>query len=411
VQKLLKNLYWYWLTRNKYTIILLELITMYAKDLFKLNRQSKRLNEGLEKTFGKKINLENFDLDKLQDARNKIRTQLSQIRDTAGFNENLENDAYHQAQFMLDAINAEIAEREEFIIDSSENITGEEMKVQEGSAHGYNVVKWYNKHGDQIKLTKWLRKEAGLPKDAPVYFDDADLVWEDETIVRDALVDPKLKFNDLLDAVIKASGTKAPAYARQQGVYRRPGVPPMQEFPGTWKGESVEPGEDMRNLREGEIQQASAIVTAKTMVDRVGRWIEELSGMENDTLLQLGDSIRDEMGQEQAKAFISSVAPAIQQALENLKTTRETLASGVRVLTGEEQGAEMLGAEAGAPAGDEGGDMGADMQEPAPEMGAEEPAGDEFGAADAAAGGAEAAGREKRESIDFQNRLMKVLAG
>ena len=37
--------------------------------------------------------------------------------------------------------------------------------------------------------------------------------------------------------------------------------------------------------------------------------------------------------------------------------------------------------------------------------------GDEFAAADAAAGGAEAAGREQRESIQFQNRLLKVLAG
>jgi hypothetical protein len=106
--------------------------------------------------------------------------------------------------------------------------------------------------------------------------------------------------------------------------------------------ESIQ-GESMSNLREGEVQQASAIVTAKTMVDRVSRWIEELSGMENDTLLQLGDSIRDEMSAEQAKTFISSVAPAIQQALENLKTTRETLSTGVRLLTGEEQGAEMLG--------------------------------------------------------------------
>ena len=75
-----------------------------------------------------------------------------------------------------------------------------------------------------------------------------------------------------------------------------------------------------RKLTEGEIQQAQSIVTAKTMVDRVGRWIEELSGMENDTLLQLGDQIRDEMSAEQAKSFISQCAPAIQQALQNLKT-------------------------------------------------------------------------------------------
>jgi hypothetical protein len=175
-----------------------------------------------------------------------------------------------------------------------------------------------------------------------------------------------------------------------------------------WKrNESINTGEDMRNLREGEIQQASAIVTAKTRVDRVGRWIEELSGMENDTLLQLGDSIRDEMGQEQAKAFIEAVAPAIQQALENLKTTRDTLSTGVRSLASGEQPDEMLGAE--PEMGDEGG---MDMAEPdmmnEPEMDTEE---DPFAAAEPGAGGMETTGREQRESIDRQSRLMKILAG
>jgi hypothetical protein len=167
------------------------------------------------------------------------------------------------------------------------------------------------------------------------------------------------------------------------------------------KNESINTGDDMRNLREGEIQQASAIVTAKTMVDRVGRWIEELSGMENDTLLQLGDSIRDEMGQEQAKGFIEAVAPAIQSALENLKTTREALATGVRTLTGEEQPVNMLG-----------GDPAADMSAEPDAMNADaELGGDEFAAAEPAAGGAEEAGREMRESINHQNRLMRALAG
>ena len=162
----------------------------------------------------------------------------------------------------------------------------------------------------------------------------------------------------------------------------------------------------MSNLREGEVQQASAIVTAKTMVDRVSRWIEELSGMENDTLLQLGDSIRDEMSQEQAKTFISSVAPAIQQALENLKTTRETLATGVRMLTGEEQGAEMLG---GEPAGMGGDEMGP-VEPDAMNAGGEELGGDEFAAAEPAAGMGDA-GREQRESIDRSSNLLRVLAG
>ena len=163
----------------------------------------------------------------------------------------------------------------------------------------------------------------------------------------------------------------------------------------------------MRNLREGEVQQASAIVTAKTMVDRVSRWIEELSGMENDTLLQLGDSIRDEMSADQAKNFISSVAPAIQQALENLKTTRETLSTGVRMLTGEEQGAEMLGGDPAAMGGDEMGPAEPDAMNMDGDMGGE----DEFAAAEPAAGGLGDAGREQRESINRSSSLLKVLAG
>jgi hypothetical protein len=155
------------------------------------------------------------------------------------------------------------------------------------------------------------------------------------------------------------------------------------------------------------VQQASAIVTAKTMVDRVSRWIEELSGMENDTLLQLGDSIRDEMGQEQAKAFLSAVAPAIQQALENLKTTRDTLSGSVRSLASGEQPADMLGGEPGeeemTPASPD------EMNMPAEEPAAPE-GGDEFAAAEPAAGVGDQ-GREQRESINYQNRLLKVLAG
>jgi hypothetical protein len=133
--------------------------------------------------------------------------------------------------------------------------------------------------------------------------------------------------------------------------------------------------------------------------------------MENDTLLQLGDSIRDEMGQEQAKAFISSVAPAIQQALENLKSTRETMATGVRQLTGEEQGAEMLGGEPAGMGGDEMGAAEPDAMNAGDAMGGDDMGGDEFAAAEPAAGGLGDAGREQRESINRSSSLLKVLAG
>ncbi len=321
---------------------------MKTTDLFKINRSSRRLKESFEKTFGKKLNLESMDLAKLEDARNKLRTQLSQIRSESNFNENLENDAYHQAQFILDAINSEIAEREEIIADAGQAEMSEEDDSQDPNlSKAYRMGNAAYKAGnkDALKTIPQQYKEMWVKG------------WED--------------------------GER-------------------------FANESINKGNEMNKLRESEINQASTIVTAKTMVDRVGRWIEELSGMENDTLLQLGDSIRDEIGQAEAKQFITTVAPAIQQALENLKSTRETLTNAVHGLAGDEM--DMLGAEPEA-------DL--DMEEPSepdamnsePDLELDEPAADEFAAADAAAGGAEAAGRAKRESIEFENRLMKVLAG
>ena len=84
-------------------------------------------------------------------------------------------------------------------------------EVNEGSVHGFNVSRYYAKHQDQIKITNWLRKEVGLPKDAPVYFDDVDLVYGEKTIVHDALIDPKYKMVDLVNALAKATGNKTQA--------------------------------------------------------------------------------------------------------------------------------------------------------------------------------------------------------
>lgn len=338
---------------------------MRTTDLFKNNRSSKKINESIEKLFGQRLNLESFDLPRLEDARNKLRTQISQVRSESGFNENLENEAFTKAQFMLDAINAEIAERQEFIADPSlAEVIDDEDDSEDDSDFGG--------HEESIEV-----------EDAPPSAKAERMVKHiKQGYAKDGKVSDK---------------EKSIAYATAWKQHNKE------------KNESVESGDNMTKLHEGEIQQAQSIVTAKTMVDRVGRWIEELSGMENDTLLQLGDQIRDEMGQDQAKSFISAVAPAIQQALENLKQTRETLATGMRTLTGEEQGAEMLGAE---PPADLGGDEFAGPAEPdamnADELGGEE---DAFAAAEPAAGGLEGAGREQRESINRSNDLLRVLAG
>ena len=72
---------------------------------------AKSLNESLAKRFGSRIKLENFTLEQLQDARNKIRTKLSQIEMSESFNTVVESDDYQKSKLFLDVLNAEISER------------------------------------------------------------------------------------------------------------------------------------------------------------------------------------------------------------------------------------------------------------------------------------------------------------
>jgi hypothetical protein len=430
---------------------------MRTTDLFKSNRAADKINESIEKIFGKRLNLESFDLAQLEDARNKLRTQIHTARSESGFNENLDNDAFTQAQWMLDAINSEIAERQEFISDPGVAaldeapadvyemdymFTGDDGETGDGtityevvdgeidptSLKGYCEGDGNNKLNDEwctemVQPGGYEHEEALAAVQEDYAEQSGNQEPDDNTDDGDALASAGHGSDEDYGSFPESAPPTAKGERMVKHIkkgYANDGKITDKErsiaYATAWKqhnkdkNESVDnPGEDMTKLQEGEVQQATAVVTAKTMVDRVGRWIEELSGMENDQLIQLGDSIRDEMGQEQAKAYIRAVAPAVQQALENLKSTRETLATGVRMLTGEEQGAELLGSEPAPEAGsidDLAGPAEPDALNAEPEM-----ADDEFAAADAAVGGAETAGREKRESINYQNSLLKVLAG
>jgi hypothetical protein len=107
------------------------------------------------------------------------------------------------------------------------------------------------------------------------------------------------------------------------------------------------------------------------------------------------------------------VTPALEAAMQYLQGTRATIEQGVGLLTGETAAPTTIGAEP-VDAGEFGNDIEADA--PAMDEPVEEPT-DDFAAADAAAGGPEVAGRERRESITFRkpsitegNKLMYKLA-
>src|SRR6056300_129779 len=102
---------------------------MKTTDIFK-RTDSKKINETVEKVFGTKLNLESYNTDDLEDMRNKLRTQIFNFKQSATFNETVENETYTKAQWMLDAVNAELAVREEADPGIKEEPQGEEMEPQ-----------------------------------------------------------------------------------------------------------------------------------------------------------------------------------------------------------------------------------------------------------------------------------------
>jgi hypothetical protein len=159
--------------------------------------------------------------------------------------------------------------------------------------------------------------------------------------------------------------------------------------------------EAIEQVNEGEEDKAELVMAAKDMVDRVTGWMEDTAEMQTESMLELADAIRDEMGSEQAEAFTAAVKPALEAMYGVMETTRIALTGGVGMLTGEGEPMDTMGAEEP--------DMDMDMEPVDGDMDMEEPeADDDFGAADAAAGGDELGGREKRESIQREGLISEA---
>lgn len=151
--------------------------------------------------------------------------------------------------------------------------------------------------------------------------------------------------------------------------------------------------DEHRPLTESEMAKSEAILAAKDMVDSVQDFIEDVSKMQNEQMPALLDTIRDQIGSSEADMFKGKVGGVLGSILTQLQDAREQLDSAARGLAGESVGDEMSmgGADGGLDV-----DPNAMSPAPASDLDTEEPMGDTFGATDAAAGGTEDLGREKR---------------
>ncbi len=357
------------------------------------------LNETLAKRFGKKLNVQNYTNEQLDDARNKLRTQLSSIETTESFDDVHKNDKYQKSKLMLDILNAEISEREniaEFSKDDEKEADKDSKKMQKKGSHatsspsqggkktneGISPVPKDGKCPNGYTLSsdgKKCIRDKKMDEDAKPDFADIDGDGNKKEPMKKAAQDKKEKGGDDKKDGSKGLSAKQKKLPKglQQAIAKK------------------------KKVKEGKEDEAELVMASKDMVDRVTSWMEDTAEMQTESMLELADAIRDEMGVQQSDAFVQTVKPALESMYAAMETTRAALTQGVGMLTGEGEAPEA--------------EIGAEPDPDAPAVDAEmEPTvdqDDEFAAAEAGVGGEEEAGRAKRESIEMSRRLGQILAG
>jgi len=308
---------------------------------------SKRLNESMAKKFGYTINFEQFSDVQLEDARNKLRTKISQLEVNESYDGMLESTEYQKTRLMLDCVNQAILEREDCCDACNKNPCECDEEEHEHKAEKKAELR-KKVHADKLK-------EKAMEHSVPES-------WIDSAIERIELGESD---EEELTAELTTRYDLSEAVANHI-VY----------------------------LAEGEEDKAEVIMATKDMVDRITGWLEDVAAMKAEQLLELTDSIRETLGSDVAQQYTEQVKPALEAIYTALETSRQGLSGALALVSGGE--APTMG---GAPAG---GGM--------PPVGAPE-AGGEMGGTPEEAGAMPApdAGREKRESVDYSRRLGMLL--
>ena len=326
-----------------------------------------QLNENLARKFGQRIKLEDFTREHLENVRNKLRTTLSQIETNESF-DSVNKEEYQKNKLFLDVLNAAIKEREE-------TETDESMKFHR--KHKFGKAKKKFRMRDDTNMNEAYIKSVSDAIDIMGALRRMGKSMERGQNLENAGTFANLVVNDLWDVMqwLEARASKLESFA------------------------------ESRKLREGEEDKAEIIMAAKDMVDRLTGWMEDTAEMRTESMLELADAIRDELGSAQSESFKGQVDPALDSLYRSMEETRSVLTNGVGLLTGEGDDMEMMGAEDPMePTVDD--ELGGD------EMGDDDlgmDGGDDFAASGAADGGEELAGRPKRESRDYSAK--KAAAG
>jgi hypothetical protein len=408
---------------------------------------SSKLKENINKMFGVNVSFDKYSREQLEDMRNKLRTRVFQQEGSAGINDLLTNETYQKDKAMLDLLNTRIKEMLGEDIKKLRDKMTELSEAKKGvKAPKYKIhsqgtsAKDYDGDGkkESPKDEVWGSRAKAAAKSGKPFeegkgskpdFLDMDKDGNKKEPMKKAVKDKKVKegFPTVDDAKKAAAGTASmkagekkksstggeitkTATGLKHTAGKNYGGKDAPKAPDSDKKAKKAMKESQFNhnvhfvneslqflLQEDEEGKAKAITAAGDMVNDFTSWMQRVGQYQTKTMIELADAIKADFGAQEAEAFKASVGPALSATLEVLTQQREAVSGAVAVLAGEAT-PDMgnMGMEPGMDAGMPTDDPSMDIAAP-DDMNAPAPAGDEFGASDAAAGMG-TTGREMRES-------------
>ena len=389
---------------------------------FRQELTTEQLNDRLSKVFGTSIDLDKFSTEQLTTAQSNVVGKIQSIEQTEAFDSLSHNEEYHKQKMFLDVINSALEDR------------AVEGKLQNTIlVHADEIVgDYFDMDKEALKMNKDAVIADMKKRQQSAQGDEADaLHYAIQKIEHDFEDDGSQKENPYESNAFAQAVQKAKAAGMKKGDKFKVGdqeytLEDMETLVGEMKkkkmkkmetakpdyidldkdGNKTEPmkkaakDKEKKKVKEGAEEEAQLVMAAKDMVDKVTGWMEDTASMQSETILELGDAIRDEEGSEKSESFINAVKPALESLYTSLEATREALTGGVAVLTGE-NAPDTMGADAEEPAMEPTTDADADMPDQS----------DDFAASEPASGGEEPADRQKREHIiRLSRRLAETLS-
>jgi len=388
---------------------------------FRHQTTTEQLNDRLAKVFGSAIKLDQFTDEQLKSAQQTVVHKIANIEQNESFDGLSHNEDYHKQKMFLDVINSALEDR------AHESKLQNTIMVQADELVG----DYFDQDKEALKMNKSAVIADMKKRQQTAKGEEANAIhYAIQKVEHDFEDDGSMKDNPYEGNEFALAVNKAKAAGMKKGDKFKVGdkeytLKDCEDMLETMKkkkmkeakpdfldmdkdGDKKEPmkkaikDKEKKKIKEGAEENAQLVMAAKDMVDKVTGWMEDTASMQTESMLELADAVRDEMGAEQSEQFVNTVKPSLESLYTSLEATREALTGGVAVLTGE-QAPDTIGADAEEPAMEPSTDDDADTDMP--------DVADDFAASEPASGGEEPADRGKRESfIRLSRRLAETLS-